>query len=151
MPDQNILDQNKQIARRLYEECWSQGKLDVVDQLVAADCRMHDPVFPSLSPGLESFRNHIKTCRSAFPDLQFTINDVIAEKDEVVVHWTGKGTQRGQFLGLQPTNKTASVSGTSIMRIRSGKVTETWADWNLMTLLENLGISVQPKVQVAGR
>jgi steroid delta-isomerase-like uncharacterized protein len=151
MPEQNSLDQNKLIARRLYEECWSQGKLDVLDQLVASDCRMHDQVFPSLPPGLESVRNHIKNCRTAFPDLQFTLNDMIAEKDEVVVHWTGKGTQRGQFLGLQPTNKTASVSGTSIMRIRNGKVTETWADWNLMTLLENLGITVQPKVQVAAR
>jgi steroid delta-isomerase-like uncharacterized protein len=144
-------DQNKEIARRLFEECWNRGKLEAVDELVSKDCRYHDAVFPSTPPGPAGFRNLITANRTAFPDLRFTMDNIIAEKDEVVVHWTGQGTQRGQFLGLQPTNRSASVSGTSIMRIKDGKIAECWVDWNLMTLLENLGISVSPKVQTAAR
>src|SRR6185295_6003536 len=70
MKDENILDQNKELTRRFYEECWNQGKTERVDQYVAKDCRYRDPVFPSLAPGLESLKRHITMCRSAFPDLR---------------------------------------------------------------------------------
>jgi predicted ester cyclase len=90
MQDENMLEQNKQIARRFYEECWNQGKVDRVDQLIAKDCRYHDPVFPSLAPGVDSLKRHITMSRNAFPDLRFSLDDMIAERDEVVVHWTAK-------------------------------------------------------------
>ena len=151
MKDENILDQNKELTRRFYEECWNQGKTERVDQYVAKDCRYRDPVFPSLAPGVESLKRHITMCRSAFPDLRFSLDDLIAERDEVVVHWTAHGTQEGQFLGVAPTRKTATVGGTSIYRIKNQKIIEQVADWNLLTLLEQLGAATAPKVQVASR
>ncbi len=146
-----MLDQNKEIARNYIEECWNQGKLDRLDQYITKDCRYHDPVFPSLSPGLDSIRQHINTCRSGFPDLRFTIDDVIAERDEVVVHWTARGTHQGTFLGMAPTKKMAHVSGTSISRIRNGRIAEQYMDWNLLTLLEQLGVTSAAKLQAAAR
>ena len=151
MKDENILDQNKELTRRFYEECWNQGKTERVDQYVAKDCRHRDPVFPSLAPGVESLKRHITMCRNAFPDLRFSLDDLIAERDEVVVHWTANGTQEGQFLGVAPTRKTATVGGTSIYRIKNQKIVEQAADWNLLTLLEQLGAATAPKVQVASR
>jgi steroid delta-isomerase-like uncharacterized protein len=151
MKDENILDQNKDFTRRFYEECWNQGKTERVDQYVAKDCRYRDPVFPSLAPGVESLKRHITMCRNAFPDLRFSLDDMIAERDEVVVHWTANGTQEGQFLGVAPTRKTATVGGTSIYRIKNQKIVEQAADWNLLTLLEQLGAATAPKVQVASR
>jgi steroid delta-isomerase-like uncharacterized protein len=151
MKDENILDQNKELTRRFYEECWNQGKTERVDQFVDKDCRHRDPVFPSLAPGVESFKRHITMCRNAFPDLRFSLDDLIAERDEVVVHWTANGTQEGQFLGVAPTRKTATVGGTSIYRIKNQKIVEQAADWNLLTLLEQLGAATAPKVQVASR
>ena len=151
MKDENILDQNKELTRRFYEECWNQGKTERVDQYVAKDCRYRDPVFPSLAPGVESIKRHITMCRNAFPDLRFSLDDMIAERDEVVVHWTANGTQEGQFLGVAPTRKTATVGGTSIYRIKNQKIVEQAADWNLLTLLEQLGAATAPKVQVASR
>ena len=151
MKDENILDQNKDLTRRFYEECWNQGKTERVDQYVAKDCRYRDPVFPSLAPGAESLKRHITMCRNAFPDLRFSLDDMIAERDEVVVHWTANGTQEGQFLGVAPTRKTATVGGTSIYRIKNQKIVEQAADWNLLTLLEQLGAATAPKVQVASR
>ncbi len=146
-----MLEENKQLVRKLYEECWNKGKLDVIGQIVSSDCRLHDPVFPSLGAGVEGLRKHIQMNRAAFPDLHFKIDDMIAERDEVVVHWTGRGTQEGPFLGLAPTKRTGSVSGTSICRIKNGKIVEGWTDWNVTTLLEQLGIAVSPKLSLAAR
>ena len=151
MSDEKVLDQNKQIARRYYEECWNQGKVDRLGQFVSRDCRIHDPVFPNLTSGLERLTDHINMCRNSFPDLRFSIDDTIAERDEVVVHWTGRGTQSGSFLGIQPTHKTASVSGTSIFRIQNQKISEQFVDWNLLTLLEQLGAATAPKVSAMTR
>jgi len=151
MKDENILDRNKELTRRFYEECWNQGKTERVDQYIAKDCRYRDPVFPSLGPGVESLKRHIAMCRNAFPDLRFSLDDLIAERDEVVVHWTARGTHEGQFLGVAPTRKTATVSGTSIYRTKNQKIVEQVVDWNLLTLLEQLGAATAPKVQVASR
>jgi steroid delta-isomerase-like uncharacterized protein len=142
-------DDNKKIARRLIEEGWNKGRMEAVDELVATGCRFHDPVFPSLTSGAENYKEHIRMCRSAFPDLKFTVEDMIAERNEVVAHWTVRGTHRGQFLGMQPTEKSATVSGTTIYRIDKGKITESWADWNLLSLMEQLGLAAAPQAQTA--
>jgi steroid delta-isomerase-like uncharacterized protein len=77
----------------------------------------------------------------------FTVDDTIAERDEVVHHWTVTGTHKGQFLGMPPTNKKASVTGTSIHRIEGSKIAESWSNWNLMSLMEQLGIAMAPQAQ----
>jgi steroid delta-isomerase-like uncharacterized protein len=138
---------NKQIAHRFMDECWSQGKLEAIRELVSDGCSFHDPAFPSLTSGAENIRRHIETCRSGFPDLQFSVDDTIAERNEVVLHWTARGTHKAQFLGMQPTNRKAAVSGTSIFRIEGGKIVEQWADWNLMSLMEQLGVATLPKAE----
>jgi steroid delta-isomerase-like uncharacterized protein len=148
MPPQNTQPtDNRQIVQRFMDECWNQGNLNTVMELVADNCRYHDPVFPSLTSGAENIKNHIQTCRNGFPDLMFTIDDTIAERDEVVVHWTGTGTHTGQFLGMPPTNKKASVTGTSIFRLEGSKIVEEWANWNLMSMLEQLGLAMTPQSQ----
>jgi steroid delta-isomerase-like uncharacterized protein len=133
--------QNKEIARRFMEECWNKGDKQAMRDLIADKCRYHDPVFP----GVENVEQHITACRNAFPDLSFTTEDMIGERNEVVVHWTVRGTQRGPFLGVQPTNRACTVSGTSITRIQGGKIVEHWADWNVMTLMEQLGVAAAPR------
>jgi steroid delta-isomerase-like uncharacterized protein len=133
--------QNKEIARRFMEECWNKGDTRAMRDLIADKCRYHDPVFP----GVENIEQHITACRNAFPDLTFTTEDMIGERNEVVVHWTVRGTQRGPFLGVPPTNRGCTVSGTSITRIDGGKIVEHWADWNVMTLMEQLGVAAAPK------
>jgi steroid delta-isomerase-like uncharacterized protein len=140
-------DENKKIARRLIEEAWNKGRMEAVDELMSTGCRFHDPVFPSLTSGAETYKQHIRMCRSAFPDLKFTVEDMIAERNEVVAHWTVHGTHRGQFLGMQPTEKSAKVSGTTIYRIEKGKIVESWADWNLLSLMEQLGLAAAPQME----
>lgn len=140
-------DENKNIARRLMEEGWNKGQLDVVNELMSPRCRFHDPVFPSLKEGAENFKQHIQTCKSGFPDLNFKIEDTIAERNEVVLHWSARGTHRGTFLGMAATNKPGNVSGTSILRMENGKIVEHWSDWNLLTLMEQLGLAAPAQAQ----
>jgi steroid delta-isomerase-like uncharacterized protein len=135
--------ENKQIALRFMEECWNQGDQNAMRELIADNCRYHDPVFP----GVQNLPQHIASCRSGFPDLRFTVEDIIGERNEVVVHWTARGTHTGPFLGMQPTNRPCNVSGTSIYRMDGGKIVEHWADWNVMTLMEQLGVSAPPKAE----
>lgn len=146
-----MLEDNKALVRRLYEECWSKGKLDSMEDIYTRECTFHDPVFPQLGMGVEAMRRHIQMSRNAFPDLRFSVDDVIAEKEEVVVHWTARGTQQGQFLGVAPTNRNATVSGTSIFRIKNGKINEQWVDWNALTLLEQLGAATAPRQTVGAQ
>ncbi|HEY4046042.1 MAG TPA: ester cyclase [Acidobacteriaceae bacterium] len=138
-----VSDENKAIARKLMEEAWNKGRLEVVDELISAGCRFHDSVFPSLTSGAGNYKQHIQTCRTAFPDLKITIEDTIAERNEVVLHWKAHGTHRGPFLGMPPTEKSATISGTSINRIDKGKIAEQWVDWNLLSLMEQLGVAMQ--------
>lgn len=141
-------DENRTIARKLVEDAWNTGKTESLDSLVSASCRFHDSVFPSMPPGVDSLRQHIRMCRNAFPDLKYTIDDMIAERNEVVVHWTAHGTHSNSFLGMAPTHKTASISGTTINRIENGKIAEQWSDWNLLSLMEQLGLATAPKQEV---
>lgn len=142
-------DENKNITRKLMEECWNKGRLDLVDEIMSPRCRFHDPVFPSLTEGAENYKHHVQTCREGFPDLNFKIEDTIAERNEVVQHWSARGKHRGTFLSMPATNKTATVSGTSIYRIENGKIAEAWSDWNLLSLMEQLGLAAPARAEQA--
>ena len=139
--DSNQMSANKDIVRRYMDDCWNLGKLDELRELVAENCAHHDSVFPTLQPGAESLKRHIGMCRNGFPDFKFNIDDTIAERNEVVIHWTVIGTHKGQFLGMPPTNRKATVTGTSIFRIEDGKIAESWSDWNLMSMMQQLGVA----------
>ncbi len=146
MPQQNNSpDENKQIVRRFVEECWNQGSMNKISELLADQVRFHDPVFPNMNPGIQNIQNHIETSRKAYPDLKFTIDDTIAERDEVVVHWTACGTHKGQFLGMPATNRKITVDGTSIYRLEGSKIAESHANWNLASMMGQLGVFEVPK------
>jgi steroid delta-isomerase-like uncharacterized protein len=146
MPQQNqTTDLNKQVVQRFVEECWNQGNLNKVSELLADQVRFHDPVFPNLNPGIQNIKNHIEGCRKAFPDLKFTIDDTIAERNEVVIHWRASGTHKGQFLGMQPTQRKVTVDGTSIYRLEGSKIAESHANWNLASMMAQLGVIEVPK------
>jgi len=78
-------EENKAAERRFYEEVWNKHNLGTVDELVAPDVVEHNPLVPGQAPRLEGFRQMVKMSLSAFPDGQITIEDLIAEGDEVVV------------------------------------------------------------------
>lgn len=128
---------NKAVVRRMFEEAWNRGDLDVVDELLAADARDHR------DPDVPSFPDHLKEMiilhRRAFPDLRYTVEDLIAEGDKVACRLTLTGTHRGTFRGIPPTGRTIAVEQIHIVRVVEGKGREHWAALELLDLLRQLG------------
>jgi len=80
---------------------------------------------------------------AAFPDINVTIDDIIAEGDRVVVRMHTSGTQKGEFRGIPPTGKTAVITEMSIYRISEGKIAEAWVVSDWLGLMQQLGVIPQ--------
>jgi steroid delta-isomerase-like uncharacterized protein len=135
-----VFENNKKLIYRFTEECWNGGNLDAVPEMIAEHCQYHDAVFPHMIEGVASMQRHIERCRRAFPDLKFTITETVARGNEVEVRWSATATQAAEFLSMPAMDKSASIQGTSIYRIEDGKIVENWVTWNLMSLMEQLGV-----------
>ena len=133
-------EENKRISRRIVEEAFAQGKIDVIDECVADNFVNHDPsVPPELPPGREGLKQLVQFYRAAFPDTQVTVDDQIAEGDRVATRYTGRGTHQGDFGGIPATGKQVTVTGISIDRIEGGKIVESWNELNQLGMLQQLG------------
>ncbi len=135
-------EQNKTLARRSLEEVWNQGNLAVIDELVAANAIFHDASVPGGQfTGPDGMRQFVQIYRRAFPDVHITINDQVAEGDQVCTRWTATGTHKGELMGIAPTDKTATVTGVDIDRYQGGKVVEAWASYDMLGMLQQLGVA----------
>jgi steroid delta-isomerase-like uncharacterized protein len=134
-------EHNKTLARRGFEETWNQGKLNVIDELVASTATFHDVNVPGGKfTGPEGVKQFVQIYRNAFPDVRFTINDQIAEGDKVVTRWTAIGTHKGELMGIAPTNKRSTVTGINIERYQDGKVVEAYSSYDMLGMLQQLGV-----------
>ena len=123
------------VVRRLLEEGWNQGRLEVVDELVAQDAV---PAHESTSPGRQSWKDAIVMYRSAFPDLTYRVDDLFGAGDKVVLRWTATATDTLGFMGRPPTGRRASATGINIYRFAGGMLVEHWDEWDLAGLLQQL-------------
>ena len=130
-------EENKAIFRRFIEEVWNQGNLTVADELFAPDA--FTPSAPQLPPGPEGVKTIATLWRTAFPDFQMTIEDLIAEEDKVAARFTERGTHQGEFMGIAPTGRQMSVTEIGILRMVDGKVTESWYEVDMLSLMQQLG------------
>jgi steroid delta-isomerase-like uncharacterized protein len=133
------LNRNKDLIYRFTEDCWNCGDLAKVPEMVADDCQHHDPLFPHMAQGAESVQRLIVRIRRAFPDLKFTITGTASRKDKVEVQWSASATQAAEFLGISAREQHASITGKSTYRIKRGKIVEHWAEWDVMSLMQQLG------------
>jgi predicted ester cyclase len=139
-PNGGTPQQNAQVAKRIYEEVWSQGNLSVVNELVAADYGEQNNLFPGSPGGLEGYRQTVGALRAAFSDLSFTFDQVLVEGDRVALRLTTRGAHKGAFLGISPTNKQVSFGGMLFMRFENGKVAQGWSLFDLPGLLGQLSV-----------
>jgi steroid delta-isomerase-like uncharacterized protein len=132
---------NKQAVRRFFEEAWNQGRLAVVDELVAKNSVGHDPGRPANIPdGSEGVKMMIQAYRTAFPDIHFTVDDMIAEGEEVTARFTATGTNTGPLMGRPATGKQTTITGIVIDRFDHGQVVEAWVNWDQLSQLRQLGL-----------
>ena len=133
-------EDNRALIRRYYlDEVWNKGNFALVAKLIAPDCLVHDPAIPGIS-GPEGVIRFVTTWRTAFPDLQFTIEDHIAEGNKVATRITLRGTQTGRLLDIAPTGKPVTVSGMTISHVVDGKIVEIWITRDDLGLRRQLGV-----------
>ena len=132
-----MTEESIKLVRRMYDEAWNEGKLDVVDEICAPDYVGEGPYGDEHGP--ESVKSGILTRRQAFPDIHVTIEDIIASEDKVVARLTFRGTHKGEFLGVQPTGQEVIWSGIWIYRVANGKFVERWHNYDMHGLMRQLG------------
>ena len=128
-------ESNKAVVRRFRQELMNEGNLSVVDEIFTERF-----VLNGQEMFLESFKPLATMWRTAFPDLSYTLEHIIAEGDMVVEHWTARGTHRGRLFGIAPTDKHFENMGINIHHIVDGKIVETWEVADGLGLLQQLGV-----------
>jgi steroid delta-isomerase-like uncharacterized protein len=129
---------NKALCMRHYNEVLSGKRLEVVDEIYAAQIRVGDgPTMPR-----DQFKALAKLSMTAFPDLTVTVHDQIAERDRVVSRWTAEGTHLGDFMGHPGTGKKVQIKAIHIHQIVDGRIATLWEEIDLLGLAKQLGISL---------
>lgn len=142
-------EENKTLFRRYVEEGWAKGNVEVADEVFADRYVAHQPDGSQEERGPEDVKQFLRQYREAFPDLEITVEDQIAEGDKVVTRWASRGTHQGEFRGIVPTGNEVSLTGIGIFRFSEGKVVESWDNFDQLGLLQQLG-AIPSQEQSAG-
>jgi steroid delta-isomerase-like uncharacterized protein len=128
------------LVRRLFDEVWNKGNLPVADELFAQNYNHHDSSTPDLGRGPDSEKKRVTLYRNAFPDIRFTVEDLIAEGESVTARWSCHGTHKGELNGIAPTGKQFTISGISVARFTNGKMIEGYVNWDALGMMQQLGV-----------
>jgi len=142
---------NKEISRSHAEDLINEGKLDHINDHVADDYVWHRLGAAESIHGPDEVREFISGMRTAFPDLEVTVEDIFAEDDKVVRRDRLTGTHEGEFMGIQPTGKEIEIQSLVINQIDDGQMVESWGQSDVLGLMKQLGFFVVPGPRLALR
>ena len=134
---------NKAVVRSYFERAVNQNDLDWLEQIISPGFGADHPAGPGADAGLTGparARAAIAHLRRAFPDIRYTVDDLLAKGDRVVVRVTFRGTQRGEFMGVAATGRAVTSSGVELAVLEAGQiVTAGWQYHDELGLLRQLG------------
>lgn len=137
------VERNKETARRFYEEVLNEGNLDLLAELAVPEYETHDPL-PGQRTGLVGLKDRVNMLREGMAP-RFTIQDIIAEGDKVVVRWTNSGKMVGEFLGMPANGKTFTIPGIDIYRVQGDKLAEHWHVIDALGQMMQIGLFPAPQ------
>jgi predicted ester cyclase len=129
------VQQKKVLARRVFDEIWSEGQLDVADELLSPDFVGRPGGLGEPFHGPAGAKEFIGRLREGFPDITFTIEDMIGEGDLVAARWVAVGTHDGEFMGLDATERQATFGGMTFLRFEQDRIAEGWTQLDALTLM----------------
>lgn len=135
---------NKALVRRYLEELWNNRDLSLADEIVNPTYVFHSQSVPEDLHGTEGVGHMVGMITGAFPDVEFTIEDLVAEGDTVAVRWSALSTHQGDYMGIAPTGKSVTVHLVAIHRVEDGKLAETWVAWDNLAVLRQIGAFPPP-------
>lgn len=136
-------EENKQLVRHAVEQ-YNNKNYDIFDEEYAEDAVDHGPMGDKKGP--EGAKEGLKMLHAAFPDLEITLDELIAEGDIVAIRSTHRGTHEGTFMGIEPTGEQFEVENMVFARIEDGKVVERWVQYDTFGLMQQLGAIDPPDV-----
>jgi len=137
------VEENKALVRRFVEEFWNEGNMAAADELMAPGAEIHMPTGELVD--LDGLKGFAGAFRGSFPDWHSTFEELIAEGDRVAERWTGRGTHRGELQGIPATGRRVEVPGSVFYRIVEGKIVEFRGQFDMMGLMQQLGIMSPPQ------
>ena len=144
MCDNEIVERNKELTLKMME-AWGKGDFETYKALLAPDFRFH---YPSNNPNpmsVEDLIDFAKMYRKAIADISWSLEEIIAAEDKIVMRFIERGTHVGEFMGVPATDNKYETSGILISRIENGKVAEQREDFDMLGLMQQLGMELKPK------
>ena len=141
--------QNVALVRRWFAEVWNQGRLDTIQELMAADAvGIGQGGADVVIRGPQQFRAFVEKLRGAFPDIHVTVEDAFEAGDKVAARWSATMTHRGGQLGIAASGKEVRITGISIVRIADGQIVQGWDNWDQLTMMREIGAIGEPRVSL---
>ena len=134
----------KAVVRRLYEEVWNKRRFEIASQIISPSHALNDSRMVGSAVGPDAYKRAVTQYIAAFPDLRFSIEDMVCEKDKVVVSWTITGTHKREFRGIPATNKKVSFDGITINYVSDGKIMDSLVSMDYFGLMQQLGAITEP-------
>lgn len=131
---------HREVIQRYFHELFNEGRTELVRELLHPDYVNHSPGWPELPRGRDGVAIVVQAMRSAFPDLSYTIEDVIEQPDAIAVRARVRGTHTGEFLGRAGTGRKFDVSQITIERFRDGKIVSHHRVTDELALQRQLGV-----------
>lgn len=135
--------ENERIARIVAEKIATEGRMDMVEEVYAEDAVDHFP-FGNDARGLDQITTALQSYRTAFPDFTATVEDVVSQGNLVAMRVTLSGTHEGEFMGMNPTNKSFEIQNMVFTRFEDGKIVERWVQPDTFDMLQQLGVVSLP-------
>lgn len=129
---------NKALVRKLFDEVFNGGRLELLDELIAVGYAENNPA-PGQGPGAAGVRGKIEALRTGFPDVRFVLDELVGEGAIVAARYHWQGTHTGPFLGMPGTGKKVVVAGMDFYRFAEGRLAEHWETVDEFGLLAQLG------------
>jgi steroid delta-isomerase-like uncharacterized protein len=129
----------KAVYKRMIDEAFNAGNLEVVDEVVAPNYVLHGAP-PDMPQGPDAIRATVKAFRTAFPDLKIELEELVSEGDKVSARSVMRGTHNGPLFGIPPTHKKVAVDGLTMVTVRDGRVQESWVKNDTLQLFQQLGV-----------
>ena len=138
------VEQNKALVCHAIEEVYNKGNIAVIDERFSPDY-IHHSLPPGMPHDTEGYKQMVKMLHTAFPDYRITIEDVVAEGNNVVLRFHWSGTHKGEFMRIAPTGKKVTVTAMSMHRIQDGKEVEQWGELDRVGMMQQLGVVPPPE------
>lgn len=134
-------EQNRAAALEFFEQAWVGGDLGAYERFVHPDQVLHLAGYPEPFSGRDAALEWARTYHAAFPDIEFTIEKVLAEDDHVAVRWRSAQTHRGEYLGVKPLGTRVSMTALQMFRFGDdGLIAEVWILFDPLNVMQQLGV-----------